>query len=65
MTWDTNSSGVPRDEAKRLIVEKAKEDGIQGAFKVFYEGTLVANPDNLPETVDMSQIEVSAVLDQA
>lgn len=65
MTWDTNSSGVPRDEAKRLIVEKAKEDGIQGAFKVFYEGALVANPDNLPETVDMSQIEVSAVLDQA
>lgn len=64
--WDTSDSNmVSKDEAKENIVNMAKDDGISGAFKVFYDGQLIANPDDLPERVDMDKVRVSAVLDQA
>lgn len=64
--WDASSSTtVTRDVAKARIIEMAKEEGYTGAFKVFYEGTMVTDPSNLPEQVDLSKITVSEVLDQA
>lgn len=68
MVWDTDQNGsnlVSKDEAKRQIVQMAKDEDIKGAFKVFYDGSLVANPDDLPDQVDMDKVSVSAVLDQA
>lgn len=65
--FNTEDAGntVSRDEAKGKIIQMAKDKGIAGAFKVFYEGALVSNPDNLPERVIMDSVSVSAVLDQA
>ena len=68
MPWDTASNNdglVERDEAKTKILEMARNQGIEGAFKVFYQGNLVSTPDALPDMVDVTQIRVSAVLDQA
>ncbi len=59
------SNLVSRDEAKPLILEMARDEGIEGAFKVFYQGNMVSNPDSLPDQVSMDDISVSAVLDQA
>jgi hypothetical protein len=65
--WDNsqNNNIVTRDQARTKIMEKAREEGYDGAFKVFYEGKMIADPANLPEQVDMSKITVSEVLDQA
>lgn len=65
MVWETNDGTISKAEAKTKIVEMAKEQGIKGAFKVFHKGELMTTPDDLPERVDMSDIRVSAVLDQA
>ena len=71
MSFNTNdavlssNNTVSRDEAKALILEKARNEGIEGAFKVFHQGQMVSNPDDLPDTVNMEEISVSAVLDQA
>jgi hypothetical protein len=67
MTWnaESGSSTVSRDEAKRKIMELASEEGYKGAFKVFYDGVVIATPDSLPTQVDMSKIKISEVLDQA
>jgi len=65
MAWSAEVTEVSRAEAQRLIVAQAKDEGINGAFKVFYDNNLVANPADLPETVDMRKVRVSAVLDQA
>lgn len=59
----TNS--VTRDEAKTKILELARAQGLKGAFKVFYDDDIIADPDDLPESVDMDKVRVSAVLDQA
>lgn len=56
---------VTRDEAKKAIIEKAKEAGINGAFKVFYRDNLISTPDDLPAQLNMEDVRVSAVLDQA
>ena len=56
---------VTREEAIRLIKEKARSEGLPSAFKVYYEGNEVVNPTSLPEQVDMSLVRVSAVFDQA
>ena len=66
MVWETSNTGtVSRNEAKRAIVDLAKEDGIKGAFKVFYNDVLMTTPDDLPTQVDMALVRISAVLDQA
>ena len=65
MVWETNDNLVSKTEAKSKIIEMAKEQGIKGAFKVFHKGVLMATPDDLPEQVDMNEVRVSAVLDQA
>lgn len=65
MVWETNGGTVTRAEAKSKIVDMAKNEGIKGAFKVFYDGELMTTPDDLPKQVDMGKVRVSAVLDQA
>ena len=64
MNWNTDNT-VSKDEAKAKIVEMADDEGIKGAFKVFYDEKLIATPDSLPDRVEMSKVRVSAVLDQA
>lgn len=56
---------VSRADSQAKIVAKAKEAGIKGAFKVYYDGRSVASPSDLPETVDMRLVKVSEVYDQA
>lgn len=65
--WNTGteSSLVSREDAKAEILEMARDQGIAGAFKVFYRDEMVTNPDALPAEVDMDSVRVSAVLDQA
>ena len=63
--WSTGTNTVSRDEAKTKIVHLARQQGIQGAFKVFHQGNLISNPDALPAQVNMEEVSVSAVLDQA
>lgn len=67
--WNTgdapNTNLVSRDEARSRIHQMAKDEGYDGAFKVFYEGKMIADPANLPDQVDISKITVSEVLDQA
>jgi hypothetical protein len=66
MNWDTSANNtISRAEAQVEIVAKAQNEGINGAFKVFYDGELVVTPSDLPEQVDMNKVRVSAVLDQA
>lgn len=56
---------VPRDEAMNQIKDKAREQGIRGAFKVFYAGEMVSTPTSMPAMVDMDLVRVSEMLDQA
>ena len=67
MNWDTNTNNntISREEAGSRIKEKATSEGIDGPFKVFYDGEQMSTPDALPSQVDMSLVRVSAVLDQA
>lgn len=62
-TDDANT--VSRDAAKAEIIKMATDQGIKGAFKTFYDGSLIATPADLPEQVTLALIKVSAVLDQA
>lgn len=64
MVWNADNT-ISRDAAKTEISNMAKDEGIKGAFKVFYDGNLIATPNDLPEQVDMDKVSVSAVLDQA
>lgn len=63
--WNSGSSTVSREEAIAKTQAMANEQGIRGAFKVFYDGNIIANPSDLPEHVDMTKVKVSNVLDQA
>lgn len=63
--FNTESSLTPRAEAIGKITELATSKGLKGTFKVLYNGSVVADPSNLPDQVDMSKVQVSAVLDQA
>jgi hypothetical protein len=67
MVWNAQEqvSTLSRDEAKSEILDMARDQGIEGAFKVFYQGELISTPDALPERVTMDAVRVSAVLDQA
>ena len=66
MVWNpANENMVPRAEAESKIGALAKSKGIKGSFKVFYNGTIVEDPTDLPDQVDMTLVKVSATLDQA
>jgi len=54
-----------RGEAIERIKSMAQEQGINGAFKVFYQGQYITSPSNLPDTVNMEELQISAMLDQA
>jgi hypothetical protein len=58
-------TGTPRAEAIAKIKDMAREQGLGGQFKVKYKGVEVSSPNDLPETVEMSQVSVIASLDQA
>lgn len=65
--WNTSGSDntVSREDAIKKVQEMAKDQGIRGSFKVFFEDRLIPNPNDLPERVDMSKVKVSATLDNA
>ena len=68
MNWDTtanNNDLVSREEAQKKIIAMAKDQGIAGAFKVFYDDEIVVNPSDLLDQVDLTLVKVSAVLDNA
>lgn len=56
---------LSREEAFDAINRKAREEGINGSYKVFYNGQIVAGPSDLPETVNMELVRVSAMFDNA
>lgn len=63
--WNTENNEVSRATAIEEIQSRAKEQGITGSFKVFYNGAMIATPDELPETVNLDLIKVSAMLNNA
>lgn len=65
--WNTSGENtmVTKAEAADKIKKLAEDKGLKGTFKVFYDGEIVADPNDLPDSVDMKLVEVSAVLDQA
>jgi parvulin-like peptidyl-prolyl isomerase len=64
--WSTPvTTTVARNEAITQIQAQAREEGIRGSFKVYYNDQLIANPNDLPEQVNMDLVRVSAVLDNA
>jgi len=64
--WNTASSTlVPRSEAEPKIKALAVAQGIDGTFKVFYDGAMISTPSQLPEMVDMGKVRVSEVMNQA
>lgn len=65
MSWNANTNLVAREEAEAKIGEMAKAKGIKGSFKVFYDGSIIEDPSDLPDQVDMTKVKVSATLDQA
>lgn len=67
MTWtaEENEDLVSRDVAKNRIKELAISKGYRGAFKVLYDGAVIGSPEDLPESVDMDLVSISAKLDQA
>jgi len=58
-------TGIPRADAIAKIKDMAHEQGLGGQFKVKYQGNEVSSPNDLPETVEMSQVRIYASLDQA
>ena len=66
MTWSTGNT-VSREEAQGRISDMEKDQGINGAFKVYYESrsNQIVTPSDLPENVDLSKVIISASLDQA
>ena len=64
-TEDLTDNTISREEALPQIAQKAKDSGIKGPFKVYYNGAQVPTTEDLPERVDMSKVRVSAVADQA
>lgn len=62
--WNTTRM-LSRAEAQTAIADKAREEGISGSFKVYYNGALVSSPNDLPESVNMDFVRVSAMFDNA
>jgi hypothetical protein len=67
MSWETTGAvpTVTRAEAETKIKALAVAQGIDGTFKVFYNGAMISTPSQLPEAVDMSKVRVSEVMNQA
>ena len=64
--WFTSGSNtVSKAEAVTAIIKLAEDCSIRGSFKTYYDGSLIADSDDLPNQVDMSKIRVSAIADQA
>jgi len=57
--------GTPRADAITKIKDMARDQGLGGQFKVKYKGEAVSNPNDLPEIVEMGQVQILASLDQA
>ena len=64
-TTESNENEVSREVAKTKIKELAIAKGYRGAFKVLYEGEVIGSPEDLPNMVDMTEVTISAKLDQA
>ena len=64
MVWNAGET-LSRNQAIEKIKDQARDEGITGAFKVYYNGALIANPEELPEQVEMEKVKVSAVLENA
>lgn len=64
MSWSADTNEVTRDEAVRKIKELAREDGLKN-FKVYYDGDLVEDESDLPTSVDMDLVRISASHDNA
>lgn len=58
-------TGIPRADAIARIKEMAREQGLGGQFKVKYQGAEVSSPNELPDIVEMGQVQIYASLDQA
>jgi hypothetical protein len=58
-------TGTPRADAIVQIKEMARAQGLGGQFKVKYNGQAISRPTDLPEIVQMGQVQVYASLDQA
>lgn len=65
MNWNTQTSRVSKADAIAKIKDMAEEQGLSGAFKVYYDSNQIATPEDLPAEVDMRLVQVSAVLNQA
>lgn len=66
--WNTEDNApemLTREAAQTAIAAKAREEGITGSFKVYYNGSLVSSPNDLPASVNMSLVRVSAMFDNA
>lgn len=63
--WNVDPNICTKEEAMPKIIALATSKGLNGAFKVFYEDSLIDDPEDLPESVDMRKVRVSAVLNQA
>jgi hypothetical protein len=62
---NSNDGTVSREEAVAYIETKANEQGIGQGFKVYYNGNEVHDETDLPERCILSDIRVSASLNQA
>ena len=65
MTAWTAGTNLTREQAIAAIKEKAKAQGYNKTFKVAYDGRQVEEPNDLPESVDMSKVTISSVLNNA
>ena len=66
MVWENDQpTTITRAEAIAEIKAIADDRGIHGSFKVYYQNTLVNTPNDLPEHVNMNDVRISAMMDQA
>lgn len=63
--WRNDGGLIPKAEAEAKIIKMAADKGLRNTFKVLYDGDVIGDPDDLPEMVDMSKVQVSEMLHQA
>ena len=64
-SWNSDNPLISREEATEYTYNLRDQQGIVGAFKVFYDGVEITDPSELPDTVDKTKIRVSAAMSQA